>query len=148
MDLWLARLVLNPSSLSSPSYLPSASSSGVRVSYSFFFICGAFSGRLPFVLFSVEPRAPFQLSFLSKHVVRVALYSAHWPPIWLPWLLSHWSGSQTASWPLVLRLLASAEFQLHWTSLPRLIISRTIWSEWTRSRWSPWLTAGCPLSAQ
>ncbi len=30
--------------------------------------------------------------FLSKHVMRVALYSAHWPPVWLPWLLSHWSG--------------------------------------------------------
>jgi hypothetical protein len=24
-----------------------------------------------------------------------------------------------------------------WTSLPRLIISRTIWSEWTKSSWSP-----------
>jgi hypothetical protein len=37
---------------------------------------------------------------------------------------------------------------LYRTSLPRLIIARTIWSEWTRSQWSPWLEAGCLLSAQ
>jgi hypothetical protein len=36
---------------------------------------------------------------------------------------------------------------LYQTSLPRLIITRTIWSEWTRSQWSPLLEAGCPLSA-
>jgi hypothetical protein len=74
-------------------------------------------------------------------------YSAHWPPVWLPQLLSHLSGSRTVPWLLVLRLLASAELLLYWTSLPPLIISRTIWSEWTRSRWSPWPPAGCPLSA-
>ncbi len=33
--------------------------------------------------------------------------------------------------------MAYAELWLYWTSLPRLIISRTIWSEWTRSMWSP-----------
>jgi hypothetical protein len=37
----------------------------------------------------------------------------------------------------VFRLLASAELRLYQTSLPSLIISRTIWSEWTRPRWSP-----------
>ncbi len=37
---------------------------------------------------------------------------------------------------------------LYRTSLPCLIIARIIWSEWTQSRWSPWLEAGCPLSAQ
>jgi hypothetical protein len=33
--------------------------------------------------------------------------------------------------------LASAELWLYRTSLPHLIVSRTIWSEWTRPRWSP-----------
>jgi hypothetical protein len=37
----------------------------------------------------------------------------------------------------VLILLASTELRLYWTSLPRLIISRTIWSEWTLSRLFP-----------
>jgi hypothetical protein len=58
--------------------------------------------------------------------MRVALYLAHCPPIWLPRLLSHWSSSQTVPLTLVLRLLASAELWLFRTSLPGLIISRTI----------------------
>ncbi len=37
---------------------------------------------------------------------------------------------------------------LYRTSLPHLTIARTIWSEWTRSQWSPWLVVRCPLSAQ
>ncbi len=63
--------------------------------------------------------------------------SAPWPPVWLPRLLFHWSSSQTVPLTLVLRLLASAELLLYWTSLPCRIISRTIWSAWTQSRWSP-----------
>jgi hypothetical protein len=47
---------------------------------------------------------------------------------------------------LVLRLLASDELRLYLTSLPHLIISRTIWSEWTRSRWSP--LACCRMSLE
>ncbi len=64
--------------------------------------------------------------------------------MWPPLLLSHWSSSWTVPLTLVLRFLASTELQLYWTNLPRLIISRTIWSEWTRSRWSP--LAWCRMS--
>jgi hypothetical protein len=56
----------------------------------------------------------------------VARHSVIEPPVWLPRLLSHWSGSRTVPWPLVLRLLAFAELQLYQTSLPRLIILRII----------------------
>ncbi len=61
---------------------------------------------------------------------------AHWPPVRLPQLPSHWSGSRTVALILVLSLLASTELRLYWTSLPCLISSRTIWSEWTWPRWS------------
>ncbi len=60
---------------------------------------------------------------------------------------SQMSGIRTVPWPLLLRLLASPELLLFRISLPHLIILRTIWSEWTLSRWSPWPAAGCPLSA-
>jgi hypothetical protein len=114
--------------------------------FSFLYVV-LFNWRAVFCLFSVKPRAASQLSFLSKHVVRVAIYLVHWPSLWLPRLLSHWCGSWTVSWPLRLRLFASAELQLYRTSLPHQIISRTIWSKLTPSRWYPWLSAGCLLSA-
>ncbi len=38
---------------------------------------------------------------------------------------------------LVLRLMASTELRLCQTTLPSLIISKTIWFKWTRPRWSP-----------
>ncbi len=73
--------------------LPSAPSPGVKAS-NFFLNPWCFSsGRLPFALFqsSLDP-----------------CFSAHWPPLWLPQLLSHWSGSRTIpltlvtdSWPLL-----------------------------------------------
>ncbi len=64
-------------------------------------------------------------------------YSAHWPLFWLTRLLYHWSGGQTISLTLLLRLLASTELRLYLTNLPCLIFLRTIRSEWTRPRWSP-----------
>ncbi len=80
------------------------------------------------------PRAAFQVFFLSKHVMRVALSLAHCPHIWLPQLLSHWSGSQTVPVTLVLRLLASAELQLYQTSLPPPdhLENNLIWVDSTR----------------
>ncbi len=133
----------NSSSPSSTSSLPSASIPGVLSKQFFLFICGAFSPAGCLLPFFCQAMSCFSaLPFLKKH-----FYSVHWPPVWLPRQPSHWSGSQTVPWPLVLRLLANAELQLYWTSLPSLIILRTIWSEWTRSRWSPWLASGCPLSA-
>jgi hypothetical protein len=61
----------------------------------------------------------------------------YYAPVWLPRLLSYWSGNKKVPLTLVLRLFASAELWLYRTSLPRLIILRTIWSERTRPRWSP-----------
>ncbi len=49
---------------------------------------------------------------LSKFIKRVVLYLALWLPVWLPRLLpTGWQpdGNRTVPWPLVLRLLASAE---------------------------------------
>jgi hypothetical protein len=60
----------HPSSLSSPSFLPSASSPGVGVSNSFFFISGAFSLVVcvsPF--FSQTKSCLSALYSLSKHVM-------------------------------------------------------------------------------
>ncbi len=87
-----------------------------------------FFGRLPFALFLSSKEELFSSPFFTKYVMRAALLFglAPPPPILLPWLLSHLSGSRTVPWPLVLRLLASAELLLYRTSLPHLIISRTI----------------------
>ncbi len=41
--------------------------------------------------------------------MRVVLYLALWPPRLAASAAAHWGGSQTVPWPLVLRLLASAE---------------------------------------
>jgi hypothetical protein len=59
-----------------------------------------FLWRVAFYPFLVKQRAAIQLSFLSKHVMRVALLFGSLAPVWLPLLLSHWSGSQTVPWPL------------------------------------------------
>ncbi len=64
------------------------------------------------------------------------------PPILQPQLLSHGSGNQTVPLTLVLRLLASAELWLYWTSLPRLIIAEL----YDLSGLPLWLDSGCPLS--
>ncbi len=53
------------------------------------------------------------------------------PPAWLSREQSDLSGLKLGSLLASWRLLAS------WTSLPRLIILRTIWSDWTQSRLSP-----------
>jgi hypothetical protein len=72
---------------------------------------------------------------------------AYWSPIWLSRLLSHQSSRRTVHLTLVLLLSASAELQPYRTSLPHLIISRTIWSEWTQPRcwlvlhWNVWYEA-------
>jgi hypothetical protein len=106
-----------------------------------------FSGELPIALFQSSKELLFSSPFLNKNVVRVALYSAHWPPVWLPRLLSHLSSSRDSPMAFSFETLG-----LRWASAltdqpttPQ-IISRTIWSEWTRSIWSPWPAAGCPLS--
>jgi hypothetical protein len=54
-------------------------------------------------------------------------YSARWPPVWLPRLLSHWSGSRVVPLTLVLRFLASTE----------LLYSSTIPASPTWSSWEP-----------
>ncbi len=63
----------HPSSLSLPSFLPSASSPGVRVSNSFFLSVVSFIWRTAFCPFSVKLRAAFSSPFLSKHVVSETL---------------------------------------------------------------------------
>ncbi len=133
MDLWLAWLILTHHHLHWLQHLPSANfmeQEWIALSYLWCF----FSDGLPFALYSVKLRAVDQLSLLSWCFMRVDIYSAHWPPVWLPRLLSHWSGSQTVPLTLVMRLLASAELLLYWTSLSRLNVLRTIWYEWTRPR--------------
>jgi hypothetical protein len=114
----------------------------------YFYLAGCL---LPFVRLGLELLS--SSLFLSRYFVRVAPFI--WPtgpPAWLPGLLSHWSSSWTVPLTLVLRLLASAELRLYRTSLPRLIVLRTIWSEWTWPRWSafgliqdvPWVHSSNP----
>ncbi len=88
--------------------------------------CHPYSGRLGAVV---------QLTLLSRCFMRVAFYSAHWS---LSGCLDyHLIGVLVGHHlTLVLRLVASAELRLYRTSLPSLIVSRTIWFEWTRPRWS------------
>ncbi len=126
IDLWLPRLVLTHHHPHRLHLLPSATSPGVRVSSFPFYPWCFLSGGLPFALFSVKFRAVFQLSFLSKYFVRVALLFSPLAPVWLSGQLSHWSGSWTVPLTLVLRLLASTELQLHWTSFLCLVISKTV----------------------
>ncbi len=118
MDLWLASLVLihlhhhchHPSLLQQhPEFTVSVLS---------FLSAVLFLWRADFCPFSVKQRAAFQLSLLSKYVVRIAHFFGPLTPIWLPQLLSHLSGGRTVPWPLDLRLLASAELLLYQTSLP------------------------------
>ncbi len=93
MDLWLAQLVLTHHHhyRLHPSLLHQHLE--FKVSNSFFFIRGAFlSGRLSFALFLSSK----ELLFSSPYLTSI----------------------RTVPWPLVLRLLASAELQLYWTSLP------------------------------
>ncbi len=136
MDLCLAQLFLTHHHHHRLQLLPFATLPGVRVSSSFLPVV-FFSGGAAFCPCLVRPRVVVQLSLLSRYSVRAAFNSAHWPPIWLSRLLSHWSGSRTVPLTQVLRLLTSAELRLYRTSLPRMIVSRTIWSELTRLRWSP-----------
>ncbi len=113
--------------------LPSAMLPRVGVSSSFFLVI-FFSGRLPFVLVRLELELLSSSLFLSRYSMKVAFYSAHWHPIWLPRLLSHWSSVWTVPLTLVLRILASAELRLYRTGLPCLIVSRIICSELTQPR--------------
>jgi hypothetical protein len=146
MDLWSACLVLTNLHRHRHHPFLLQQHPAFRVSViSFYPWCFSLAGYL-LPCFSPGKSCFSALYFLGKCVVRVALLFGPLAPGWLPRLLSHLSGSQTDPWPLVLRLLASAELLLYRTSLPHLIISRTIWSEWTWSRWSHWLAAGCPLS--
>ncbi len=85
----------------------------LRVSVLFFNL-GAFSLAGCLLPFYSQTKSCFSaLLFFSKYVMRVALYLAYWPPVWLPRRLSHLSGSRTVPWPLVLRLLATTELLLY-----------------------------------
>jgi hypothetical protein len=108
MDLWSAWLILthhhhhqlHPSLLyQHPEF---------RVSVLSFFICGAFLWQAALCRFLSSKELLSSSSFWVSMPWEQPFYSAHWPPVWLPRLLSHWSGSRTVPWPLVLRLLASA----------------------------------------
>ncbi len=63
----------------------------------------------------------------------------------MPRLPSHWSSSHTVHLILVLRLLASAELWLYWTSLPPPdhLENHLIWVDSTKMI-PLWLEAGCP----
>ncbi len=136
MDLWLARLVLTHHRLHRLHQLPSATLPRDRVSSSFLLVV-FLSGGLPFALVWLGLELLSSSLFFNRYSMRVALlFSPPWPPVWLPRLLSLWSDGRTVPLTLVLRLLASAELRLYRTRFPHLIISRTIWSEWTQQRWS------------
>jgi hypothetical protein len=145
MDLWFARLVLTHHYFWLQ-HLPSASFTRSKSKQLIPFNCRVFSsGGLPFDLYSVRLRAVVQLSLLSRCFMRLALLFGLLASVWLPHLSSHWSGSGTVPLTLGLRFLTCAKLWLYRTSLPRLIVFRTIWSECSRPRWS--LDAGCPMHA-
>ncbi len=147
MDLWSAQLVLTHHLRHQlhPSLLHQHPESRVKI-FLFYPWCFSLAGCL-FPFFSQAKSCFSAFPFwVNSHEISPFIRPTG-PPLWLPQLLSHLSGIRTVPCPLALRLLASAELQLYLTSLPRLIVSRTIWSEWTRSRWSPSLAAGCSLSA-
>jgi hypothetical protein len=91
------------------------------------FISGAFSLAGCLFPFCIQAKSCFSaLLFFSKYVVRVAPLSGPLAPRLAASTAAHLSSSRKVPWPLVLRLLASAELLLYRTSLPHLIISRTI----------------------
>jgi hypothetical protein len=145
MDLWSVCLVLthlHPHRLHHP-YLLQQQLLEPRVSVLSFQTAVLFLWVLPFALLCFSVELPLALFPFRKYVMRVALYLAQWPHVWLPRLLLTWVAAPLA--------LSFETLGLRWaflfrTILPRLIILRTIFSKWTRSRWSPWLAAGCPLS--
>jgi hypothetical protein len=104
-----------------------------------------FPGMLPFALVQLGLELLSSSLYLSRYFMRVALLFGPLASCLAASTASHWSSSQTVPLTLVLRLLASAELRLYQTSLPpHLIISRTIWSEWTQLRWSPWAWQNIP----
>ncbi len=147
MDLRLTWLVLTHHHHHHHQQLPSSPSPRERVSSSFllavvFFWRADFCPTVVWLGLELLPSSPLEWITCESSPL-----TQHSSPLSRPRLLSPWSCSLTVPLTLVLRLLASAELRLYRTSLPRLIISRTIWSEWTKSRWSPWLVAECPLRA-
>ncbi len=129
MNLWLACLVLthlHPHKLQHP-YLLQQKLLEPRVSVlSFQPWCFLFSG-LPFALLVLQSRAAFSSLSFSKYVVRVALLFGPLAPLLAASAVAHLSGSRTVPWPLVLRLLASAELCSTITSLPRTV--ERLWNQ-------------------
>jgi hypothetical protein len=68
----------HPSSSLSPSMCIITQS--YRKQFFLFYPWCFFSGGLPFVLFQSNQELLFSSPFLNIHVLRVALYLAHWPP--------------------------------------------------------------------
>ncbi len=148
MDLWLAHLDLihlHPHHLHHPFLLQrQLLEPRVRV-LSFQPWCFFFSGLL-FALLVLQCRAAFSSLSFSEYVVRVGLLFGPLAPRLAALAVAYLSGSRRVPWPLVWDSWPPLSFALP-DQPPPLIILRTIWSEWSRSRWSPWLAAGCPLSA-
>ncbi len=148
MDLWSACLVLihlHPHQLHHP-YLLQQQILEPRGSFLSFQLWCLFFGGLPFAVLVLQCRAAYSSLSFSKH-------HESSPFIWPTGPPSGCLGCCSLEWQQDSPLALSFEtLGLRWallyqTSLPCLIILRTIWSEWTRSRRSPWLNAGCPLSA-
>jgi hypothetical protein len=68
-----------------------------------------FFGGLPFALLVLQCRAAFSSLSFSKYVMGVAFLFGPLAPHLAALAVAHLSGSPTVPWPLVLRLLASAE---------------------------------------
>ncbi len=148
VDLWSAPMVLihpHPHQLRHP-YLLQQQLLEPRVSVISFQPWCFFFGGLPFALLVLQCRAAFSSLSFSKYVSRVALLFGPMAPCPAASAAAHLSLQPDSPLALSFETLGLRWALLYQTSLPRQIISRTIWSEWTRSRWSPWLAAGCPLS--
>ncbi len=127
------------SATSSPSTLPPSATESLehRVSVFPFFKRGAFIWWAAFSPSSASIQSCFKLCFLL--VTCRESISFIWPSGTLSGSLGCWPLGWQLDSPLALSFetVGLCRALLYRTNLPRLIILRTIWSEWTRSRWSP-----------
>ncbi len=111
MDFWSACLVLiylHPHQLYHPNLLQQQLLEP-RVSILSFQLWWFFFGGLPFALLVLQCRAAFSTLSFSKYVMRVALSFGPLAPRLAASAIAHLSDRRTVPWPLVLKLLASAE---------------------------------------
>ncbi len=109
----------SPTSLTLTSPTSATSRLENRVTFFPFFSVVAFFGGLPFFLPNcASSQSCFKLCFLLVNCHESSSLFDPLAPRLAASVVAHWGGNQTVLWPLVLRLLASAELCSTWPASP------------------------------